>query len=103
MTRQRKRLTPEQKAVIVRRHLVDGAPVADLAEEHGIAPNQFYRWQQQVFSNLPALFERKSDSPQRRLKEENERLRQTIARKDEVIAEVTEELIAAKEKTGGRS
>lgn len=103
MNKKRKRFTAEQKAAIVRRHLVEQAPVADLAEELGIIPGQYYRWQQQAFSNLPALFERKGDSGQRRLEEENERLRRIIARKDEVIAEITGELIDAKKKSGGRS
>lgn len=103
MTRQRKRLTPIEKAAIVRRHLVDHVPIADLAEEHGIAPSQFYRWQNQLFSNLPGLFERKSDAPRRALEQEIESLRQTVARKDQVIAEVTGELIDAKKKSGGRS
>lgn len=106
MTNTRKRFSPEQKAAIVRRHLVDRVAIADLCEEHGIAPTQFYRWQQRVFENLPALFERQAgapDSERRRLEDENERLRRIVARKDEVIAEVTGELIDAKKKTGGRS
>ena len=103
MTKPRNRLTPEEKAAIVRRHLVDHVPIADLAEECGIAPNQLYRWQQQAFENLPALFERKSGPAQSRgLEAEIERLRRTIARKDGVIAEVTGELIDAKKKTGDR-
>ena len=103
MKKKRKRFSPEQKAALVRRHLVDGVSVADIAEEAGIAPGQFYRWQQQVFSNLPALFERKNDSAEQRREQEIEELRRTIARKDEVIAEVTGEFIDAKKKTGGRS
>ncbi len=103
MNKKRKKFTAEQKAAIIRRHLVEQASVADLAEELGIIPTQYYRWQQQAFLNLPALFERKGDSGQRHLEEENERLRRIIARKDEVIAEITGELIDAKKKTGGRS
>ena len=102
MTKKRKRFTAEQKAAIVRRHLVDGVSVADLADELGIAPTQFYRWQQQVISAMPAAFERKRDGAEKRLEQENEVLRRTIGRKDEVIAEVTGELIEAKKKTGGR-
>jgi len=102
VTNNRRRFTAEQKAAIVRRYLVDRVSVADLAEESGIAPTQLYRWQQQVFSNLPSLFERRSDSAERRLEEEIERLRQALSRKDAVIAEVTGELIDAKKKSGGR-
>ena len=103
MTRQRKHFTAEQKAAIVRRHLLDGIPVADVCEQNGLQPTVFYRWQKQVFDSLPALFERKSDAGRdRSLEQENQRLRQVVARKDEVIAEVTGELIDAKKKSGGR-
>ena len=103
MTKTRKRFSAEEKAAIVRRHLVDGASVADLADEFGIAPTQFYRWQQQAISGMVVAFERKRDGAEKRLEQENEALRRTIARKDEVIAEVTGELIDAKKKTGGLS
>lgn len=105
MTRQRKHFTAEQKAAIVRRHLVDAKPVADVCEENGLQPTVFYRWQKQVFDSLPALFERKNDkrgSGQRALEEENQRLRRIVARKDEIIAEVTGELLDAKKNSGGR-
>jgi len=102
VTRQRKHFTAEQKAAIVRRHLVDGRSVADICDEYGLQPTVFYRWQKQVFESLPALFERKSDKGQRALEEENQRLRRVVARKDEIIAEVTGELLDAKKNSGGR-
>jgi len=102
VARQRKHFTAEQKAAIVRRHLVDGKSVADVCEEYGLQPTVFYRWQKQVFESLPALFERKGDKGQRALEEENQRLRRIVARKDEIIAEVTGELIDAKKNSGGR-
>lgn len=102
MTRQRKHFTPEQKAAIVRRHLVDAKPVADVCEENGIQPTVFYRWQKQVFDSLPALLERKGSPGLRSLEEEVQRLRKIVARKDEIIAEVTGELLDAKKNSGGR-
>lgn len=102
MTRHRKHFTAEQKAAIVRRHLVDGKSVADVCEENSLQPTVFYRWQKQVFESLPALFERKNDKGQRALEDEVQRLRRTLARKDEIIAEVTGELIDAKKNSGGR-
>jgi len=102
VTRQRKHFTAEQKAAIVRRHLLDGKSVADVCEENGLQPTVFYRWQKQVFESLPALFERKGETGLRALEEENQRLRRIVARKDEIIAEVTGELLDAKKNSGGR-
>jgi len=102
VTKQRKHFTAEQKAAIVRRHLVDGKSVADVCDETGLQPTVFYRWQKQVFESLPALFERKGGSGQRALEEEIQRLRRLVARKDEIIVEVTGELIDAKKNSGGR-
>jgi len=99
---QRKHFTAEQKAAIVRRHLVDAKPVADVCEENGLQPTVFYRWQKQVFENLPALLDRKGSSGLRSLEEEVQRLRKIVARKDEIIAEVTGELLDAKKNSGGR-
>lgn len=39
----------EQKVALVKRHLVDGVPVSNLRDEHGILPTQFYQWQKQLF------------------------------------------------------
>lgn len=102
MNGKRKRFSAEQKAAVVRRHLIDGQAVANVCDENGIQPSVFYRWQKQMFESLPALFERQGASPTRALEEENERLRQQLARKDEIIAEVTGELIDAKKKSGSR-
>ena len=48
----RRRFSPEQKAVVVRRHLVDKVPVSDLCDESKIQPSMFYAWQKQTPSRL---------------------------------------------------
>lgn len=103
MGKTRRRLTPQQKAAIIREHLVDHVPVSDLCDQHGIHPTMFYRWQKEVFENLPALFEKKKDSRQSILEQENEALRKKCSGKDEIIAEIMEDLIAVKKKNGGLS
>ncbi len=40
-TAERRQFTAEQKAHIVRRHLVDGVAVSDLCDEHKIAPSTY--------------------------------------------------------------
>ena len=44
----RRHFTPEQKAAIVRRHLVDKVPVSDLCDEYKIQPSMLYTWQKAV-------------------------------------------------------
>ncbi len=102
MRRPRKHFTSEQKAAIVREHLVDRRAVSDLCEEHGIQPTVFYRWQKQVFDSLPALFERSAARGTRHLEDRISTLKGELARKDEVIAEITADYIAAKKKIGDR-
>ena len=102
MTKQRKRFTGGQKAAIVRRHLVDGQPIADVCEEHGIQPTVFYRWQKQVFDGLPELLEKKADKRRTDLEGQLGALKAQLARKDAVIAEITQDYIDAKKKIGGR-
>ena len=48
MKKQRKHYTPEEKVVILRRHLVEGVPISDLCDELGLQPTVFYRWQEGV-------------------------------------------------------
>jgi len=36
MKKPRKHYTPEEKVVILRRHLVEGVPISDLCEERGL-------------------------------------------------------------------
>ena len=44
----RRSYTPEQKAAILRRHLVDKIPVSDLCDEYKLQPSVFYSWQKQL-------------------------------------------------------
>ncbi|MDX1656932.1 MAG: hypothetical protein R3310_17110 [Candidatus Competibacteraceae bacterium] len=39
----RKAYSPEEKIVILRRHLIDQVPVSDLCDEYRFHPTQFYR------------------------------------------------------------
>lgn len=103
MTKHRRHFSPEQKAAILREHLIDKVSVADLCDKHVIQPTVFYRWQKDAFEALPALFQKKSKSNTTALQRENQALRDKCASKDEVIAEIMEDFIAAKKKSGGLS
>ena len=99
-TRKRRQFTPEQKVVIVRRHLLEQVPVSDLSDEYEISPTVFYRWQKQLFEKGAAAYRRDSDSTlplTRRIKH----LEGKLATKNEVIAELMEAQVQQKKALGG--
>lgn len=99
--KKRRSFTPEQKAEAVVRHVQDGVAVSDLCEGLGIHPNQYYDWQKQAFSNLPATFQ-KGDAVLKRLEVKLAKAHERIAKKDWAMAELLEEHIALK-KNGGET
>jgi len=87
---------------ILKQHLVEGKPVSDVCDAHGLNPNVFYRWQKEFFENGAAAFEK---ADKRTLQAEQRRyaeLEAKLKRKDAVIAEIMEDLIAEKNGRGGR-
>lgn len=68
----RKRYTAKQKAQIVLEMLKEERPIAQIASEYGIHPNQLYRWKAQALEGLPVLFEDERKS-EKALKEAHER------------------------------
>jgi putative transposase len=53
----KKHYTPKQKAQIVLEMLKEERAVAQIASEHGVHPNQLYKWKAQALEELPRLFE----------------------------------------------
>jgi transposase-like protein len=47
----RRHYSAEEKVAILRRQLLEGVPVSDVCEQHGIHPTLFYRWQKEFFEN----------------------------------------------------
>jgi len=102
MGKSRKKHTSQEKAAILREHLVDRVPVSDLCDKHGIHPIIFYRWQKKMFENLPQVFDRDRGSRASALESQNEALREKLAHKDMVISEIMEDYVAVKKTLGGR-
>jgi len=73
MGKERKHFTPEEKVAILRRHLVDRAPLSELCEELGLRPTVFYRWQKELFENGAAAFQ-SQERPQRQVEENQKRI-----------------------------
>jgi transposase-like protein len=53
----RKQYTAKQKAQIVLEILKEERPIAQIASQYGIHPNQLYKWKAQALEGLPGLFE----------------------------------------------
>ena len=101
----RRKYTAEEKAAIVRRHLVDKKPVSDVCDEYGIQPSVFYGWQRQLMENMAVAFEangqrRKGSGREAELARKVEGLEAKLVKKDNVIAEVTEEFVRLKKTLG---
>jgi len=50
MGKNRKRYSSQEKAAILREHLIDSVPVFDLCDKHGIHPTPFYQWKRTLSS-----------------------------------------------------
>jgi transposase-like protein len=96
----RRKFSPQEKVAILKQHLLEGKSVSDVCDQHGLNPNVFYRWQKEFFENGAAAFEktdkRTAQAEQRRVAE----LQAKLKKKDSVIAEIMEDLIAEKKGPG---
>jgi transposase-like protein len=103
--RSRRKYTTEQRVAILREHMVDKVPVSDVCNKHaGLPPSVFYQWQRQVHDNLAgALTTPAAAGPSKREKElaaEVARLKERLAKKDGVIAEISAEYVTLKKELG---
>ena len=101
----RRKYTTEQKAEILARHLKGKEAISDICDELGLQPSQFYRWQEQLFQNMalalePGKRKQKASAHDSALAKENEALRAKLIKKDNVIAEISEEHVALKKELG---
>lgn len=101
----RRQFSAEKKAEILRRHLVDKAPVSDLCDEYQIQPSLFYNWLRQMMSNLGAALQdgRSQNRPDGELEKAEARiaaLEAKLARKDAIIADISEEHLKLKKTLG---
>jgi len=97
----RRHFAPEQKAELLRRHLEDKVPVSKLCDENDLQPSVFYKWYRQLLANAAAALETPRDSSrERELEQKVEKLESRLAKKDAVIAEVSEEFVRLKKALG---
>ena len=93
--------TAEQKAELLRQHVADKKQVSEVCNEAQIQPSLFYTWQRELLAGAHTVFStRRTPSREKELEEEVSRLEAKVARKDQIIAEVTEEYVTLKKGLG---
>lgn len=99
MKKEYRHWSAEDKAKLLRRHLIERVPISRICEEANLAPSLFQRWQEQLFQN--AVFSLETKRPERNQEQQRiEKLEQKIRQKDEVLAELMAEHIALKKALG---
>ncbi len=96
----RKRLPVQEKAAILRLHLLEHTPVSDLCDQYDIHPTLFYRWQKELFENAAAALELRSRRPRDDKDRRIAALEEKLQRKNEVLSELMEEHIKLKKELG---
>ncbi len=102
--RTRRNHSSEQKAALLKRHHLEKVAVSDLCDENKLQPSVFYGWQRQLFANAAAVFDgggkTRGTSREKELEERVAQLEAKLAKKDAVIAEISEEYVQLKKELG---
>jgi transposase len=102
MKQKRKQYTSEEKVVILRKHLVEKVAVSEVCDRYGLQPTLFYRWQKTFFENGAQAFQKGGDRQTSQLKGRITELEEKLVKKNEVLGEVLEEMVALKKTVGAR-
>ncbi len=104
MTRKYKKFSSEEKVRLLRLHLIEKEPISDICDAHSINPNVFYKWQKLFFENGSAAFTQmhagRKNGHAKKLERQNAQLKDKLANKDEVIAEIMASHIELKKSLG---
>jgi transposase-like protein len=98
--KKRHNYTPEEKVLILKRHLTEGVAVSALCDEHHLQPKVFYDWQKQLFENAAAAFIRGNHGSNRNDQKRIQQLEEKLQRKNEVVSELMEEHVKLKKELG---
>ena len=98
----RKRYTADEKVRVLREVLEDGKTISQVAEQYGLHPNNIFKWRKQFLEGGFAAFNiTRNDISGKAEGRKVAALEEKIRQKDEVIAELAEELLALKKKNCG--
>jgi len=99
---ERKRYTAEEKMKFLREMHEDGKTISQVSEEHGVHPNNLFKWRKQHLEQGVENFKTKRKDITGKAKDRKiAALEDKLKHKDEVIAELAGELLALKKKNSG--
>ena len=98
----RKRYTSEEKIKILREVLEDGKSLSSVAETYSVHLNQIMNWRKQLFEGGEQVFQiKRPDISEKALERQTKVLEDKLRHKDNVIAELAQELLELKKKYPG--
>jgi len=98
----RKRYTSEEKMKILREVIEDGKSISSVAESYGVHPNQVMNWRKQLFESGHQIFQiKRTDISEKAVEKQTKFLEEKLRHKDNVIAELAQELLELKKKHPG--
>jgi len=102
MGRKRTRYTSEEKIKILREVLEEGKSISSVAEGYGVHPNLILNWRKQLFENAIQTFEiKRPEITEKAHEKKTKELEGVLRNKDNVIAELAQELLELKKKHPG--
>jgi transposase-like protein len=98
---ERKIITAETKAEILRELLENQVSAADLSERYGVNVNSIYGWRKQLFEAAADIFSAKRERASQKEQAATARLEEQLRQKDTLIAELVQDNIVLKKKSNG--
>jgi transposase-like protein len=98
--KKRQRYTAAEKVAILKRHLIEREDVSAICDEIKLHTTVLYEWQSRFFENGVRAFESDEQQESKQLRVKVEALEAKLKRKDTVMSELVEELVAEKKRNG---
>jgi len=93
----RKKYTAEEKIKILREVLEEGKSISQVSDKYELHPNNIFNWRKQLFEGGIQIFQTKRPDISEKAEERKvSMLEDKIKQKDEVIADLAQELLGLK-------
>ena len=101
MVSSHKSVSAEKKVEILRELLENRKTVSELSEQYGVHPNNIYNWKKTLFEKAVDVFSGSLEKSATHQDERIGKLQQTLAVRDNLIAEIMTDNIRLKKKLSG--
>ena len=101
MKSQRRKISAEQKVIILRELLENSRSISELSTEYNINPNLIYRWKKQLFEQAVEIFAQKSNKKETLQDREIEKLKTALSKRETAISVLLQDNIELKKSSLG--